>query len=202
MRILFCFILTMLASPIAYQASAQAPPQSPGVRAFGDNKFWIVLEDMRYVIGSTQDQIIVPKGFVTDFASIPRELWSLGLSPHGRYSRAAIVHDYLYWSQGCSREQADRLLLLAMKESSVGTFDQVLVYQGVNVGGKSSWDANAAERRRGLPRVVPDQYQRPEDPNVSWPDYRQMLVSNQIKDPNFPMDPQYCRHGDSSEVPR
>ena len=86
MRILFCFILTMLASPIAYQASAQAPPQSPGVRAFGDNKFWIVLEDMRYVIGSTQDQIIVPKGFVTDFASIPRELWSLGLSPHGRYS--------------------------------------------------------------------------------------------------------------------
>jgi hypothetical protein len=30
-----------------------------------------------------------------------------GLSPHEQYSRAAIIHDYLYCSQGCIRAQAD-----------------------------------------------------------------------------------------------
>ncbi|MFM7610889.1 MAG: DUF1353 domain-containing protein, partial [Alphaproteobacteria bacterium] len=91
---------------------------------------WIVLEDMIYVMGASRDTIIVPKGFVTDFSSIPKPLWSIGLSPMGRYSRAAIVHDDLYWSQGCTREQADRLLLIAMKESNVGAFDQRVIYQG------------------------------------------------------------------------
>ena len=72
---------------------SQHTPPSPAVRAFGDNKFWIVIEDMAYVIGSTSDRIVVPKGFVTDFASIPQGLWFLGLSPHGQYSRAAVVHE-------------------------------------------------------------------------------------------------------------
>ena len=48
----------------------QTPP-SPIVRGFGDNKFFITIEDMVYIIGSTTDKIVVPKGFVTDYASIP-----------------------------------------------------------------------------------------------------------------------------------
>src|SRR5262245_61834039 len=86
-------------------SSGQQTPPSPLVRAFGDNKFWIVVENMEYIIGRTSDRIVVPKGFVTDFASIPQALWSLGLSPHGQYSRAAVIHDFLYWTQGCSRAQ-------------------------------------------------------------------------------------------------
>ena len=37
----------------------QQIPPSPVVRAFGDNKFWIVVEDMNYVIGSTNERIVV-----------------------------------------------------------------------------------------------------------------------------------------------
>lgn len=148
-------------------SGCQVPP-SPAVRAFGDNKFWITLEDMPYVIGDTKKRIVVPNGFVTDFASIPQPLWSLGLSPHGQYSRAAVVHDYLYWAQVCTRAQADRLLVIAMKESKVGAFDEFAVYQGVDKFGGSSWDSNANERKAGLPRVVPERYLRPTDPNVSW----------------------------------
>ena len=48
----------------------QAVP-SPIVRGFGDNKFFVTVEDMEYFVGSTNDRIVVPKGFVTDFASIP-----------------------------------------------------------------------------------------------------------------------------------
>jgi len=167
-----CLRLLTLVICAAVLAGFQIPP-SPAVRAFGDNQFWITVEDMPYVIGSTSERIVVPRGFVTDFASIPQPLWSLGLSPHGQYSRAAVIHDYLYWSQGCTRDQANRLLLVAMKESKVGTFDEFLVYRGVNIGGEGPWNANARERNKKLPRIVPP----------------------------FEQNPSYCVYGNSTKVP-
>jgi hypothetical protein len=192
--------LTVLLCAVTVAWSQQTPP-SPVVRACGDNKFWIVVEDMTYVIGSTNERIVVPKGFVTDFASIPQALWSVGLSPYGQYSRAAVVHDYLYWSQGCSRRQADRLLVIAMKESNVSGFDEFLVYQGVHKGGGGPWKANAVERGAGLPRIVPENYLRPADPNANWPSYREMLVNQGVKDPPFERDPKYCAYGNTTVVP-
>jgi hypothetical protein len=184
----------------ALVVGCRAPP-SPAVRAFGDDKYSITVEDMEYIIGSTHERIVVPKGFVTDFASIPKALWSLGLSPHGQYSRAAIVHDYLYWSQGCTRAQADRLLVIAMKESKVGKFDEFAIYRGVSLGGAGSWNDNAKERSAGLPRIVPAQYLKPADPNVNWPTYRAMLAKQGVKDPPFPSNPSYCSYGNSTTVP-
>lgn len=46
--------------------------------------------------------IVVPIGFVTDFASIPRFLWSI-YPPTGRYQRAAVLHDWLYVSHYANR---------------------------------------------------------------------------------------------------
>ena len=185
----------------ATQTVSQQTPPSPAVRAFGDSKFWITVEDMTYVIGSTTDRITVPKGFVTDFASIPKPLWSLGLSPYGQYSRAAVIHDYLYWTQGCTRAQSDRLLVIAMKESSVSSFDEFVVYEGVDKGGAVAWTANGMERDAGLPRIVPAPYLRPADPNVNWPTYREMLVSQGVKDPPFEQNPAYCAYGNTTTVP-
>lgn len=187
-----------LAAPLL---CAQQTPPSPAVRAFGDSKFWIVVEDMTYVIGRTSDRIVVPKGFVTDFASIPQLFWTLGLSPYGQYSRAAIVHDYLYWTQGCTREQADNLLVIAMKESNVGGFDEFVVHRGVADWGGGPWNTNALERSAGLPRVVPEAYLRPADPNVGWPAYREMLIGLGIADPPFESNPAYCAYGDNTSVP-
>jgi len=177
------------------------PPPSPAVRAFGDNANWITIEDTEYVIGKTGTKIVVPKGFVTDFASIPQPLWSLGLSPYGQYSRAALIHDYLYWTQGCSRAQADRLLVIAMKESKVGTFDDWVIFQGVDKFGNGAWQSNANEKASGLPRIIPEQYIHPADPNLRWPEYRQMLMQQGVKDPVFDPHPPYCKYGDSTNVP-
>jgi hypothetical protein len=193
-------LLIALACAATLSWSQQTPP-SPAARAFGDSKFWITVEDMVYVIGSTNERIVVPKGFVTDFASIPQPLWTLGLTPYGQYSRAAVVHDYLYWSQGCTRAQSDRLLVIAMKESSVSNFDEFLVYQGVDKGGEAAWNKNAAERAAGLPRIVPESYLRPADPNVKWPAYREMLVSQGVTDPPFEQNPAYCAYGNTTTVP-
>lgn len=38
--------------------------------------------------------IAVPVDFETDFASVPRALW-WWLPPHGRYERAAVIHDWI-----------------------------------------------------------------------------------------------------------
>jgi hypothetical protein len=175
-------------------------PYSPLMRAFGDAEYWIVSEEMVWLIGNTSDKIVVPKGFVTDFASIPQPLWSFGLSPQGEYSRAAVIHDFLYWSQVCTREQADNLLLIAMKESNVGLFDETAIYQGVRNLGEASWRHNKKEREAGLPRVVPDKYLKPSDPNILWNAYRKILVADGIQDPPF-TENGFCKYGDSSHVP-
>lgn len=43
--------------------------------------------------------ISIPAGYTTDFASTPRWLW-WWLPPHGKYERAAVVHDWLCTNQG------------------------------------------------------------------------------------------------------
>ena len=50
----------------------------------------------------------VPKGFVSDGASIPKMFWGL-IAPciDGRTIRAAIIHDWLYSTGILSRKQAD-----------------------------------------------------------------------------------------------
>jgi hypothetical protein len=177
-----------------------APP-SPDVRPFGNNREWVLTEDMVYVIGDTEAQIVVPKGFVTDFASIPKSLWSFGLSPHGQYSRAAVVHDYLYWAQPCTRDQADRLLVIAMKESSVGGFDEWAIYTAVDKFGGGPWKQNSKEREDGIPKVIPQAHLRPKDPNMSWKEYRSILARQGVRDPAFEIKPEYCKLGDSMLVP-
>jgi hypothetical protein len=172
----------------------------PTLKPFTDNHDWMLVKDLTYTIGNTNLSITVPEGFVTDFASIPQALWSLGLTPHGKYSKAAVIHDYLYWSQTCTKKQADNILLIAMKESSVGTIDEVTIYEGVNAGGVSSWAGNWAERQSNLPRVVPINYwDFPGD--VTWKEYRKSLVISGIKDPKFAPDSGFCKLGNSSNVP-
>lgn len=196
------WLVTIAAMSMTSAAHANgAIPPSPTVRAFGDNQAWVVTEDMVYFIGTTGVTITVPKGFITDFASIPQPLWSLGLSPHGQYSRAAVVHDYLYWTQACSRDQADRLLVVAMKESSVGMFDETAIYTAVSKFGWKAWRSNQQERKKRLPKVLPENYLRPSDPNMGWPEYRATLARQGVQDPQFDRKPPYCVYGNSTQVP-
>lgn len=176
----------------------RAAPPSPGVRPSGNNRAFILLEPMVYVVGSTGVRIVVPAGFVTDYASIPQSLWGL-YSPHDQYSRAAIVHDYLYWSQLCTRAQADNLLMIAMKESEVPEHTRQVVYEGVHLFGNASWVENRAQRKAKMPRVVPlDRLDFP--PNWSWEMYRIYLMQKGVEDPSFSGN-NYCHLGNTDTVP-
>ena len=79
-------------------------------------------------------RITIPKGFKTDLASVPRVLWSW-IPPHGKYLRAAVVHDYFYLTQSIPRKQADRIFKQLAKHWGVGWARANLMYAAVRVGG-------------------------------------------------------------------
>jgi hypothetical protein len=186
--------------PALMIAAACTPIPAPTVRPFADSHDWVLVEDLTYQIGQSGVSIKVPKGFVTDFASIPQPLWSIGLSPQGRYSKAAIIHDYLYWTQDCTKDQADNILMIAMQESGVSSTKAREIYAGVHLAGNPSWQSNKIERESKLPRVIPAEYLAiPSD--VNWSEYRQFLKSKKVRDPAFQSNSPYCKLGNTSNVP-
>lgn len=95
------------------------------------NNSYILTEDFEYQVGKLL--IRVPKGFVTDFASIPFFLWAI-LPPRGKYDEAAVVHDFLYSSKNCigiNRKLADKIFKHIMKECGVNCFYRNALYLGV-----------------------------------------------------------------------
>lgn len=82
--------------------------------------------------------LIVPSGFQTDLASIPRGLWNI-LPKSGRYDRAAVVHDFLYQTGGCTRAEADGVLKEAMQTLKVSGWQIAMIYLGVRIGGGGIW---------------------------------------------------------------
>ncbi|MFI6869658.1 DUF1353 domain-containing protein [Nocardia sp. NPDC050406] len=81
-----------------------------------DARFWIVREPLVYQ-GDT-DRFVVPVGFRTDFASVPRAVVWL-IPRYGVYTRAAILHDFLVRSNEVSRLDADGLFRRALREAGV-----------------------------------------------------------------------------------
>jgi hypothetical protein len=85
------------------------------------------------------DEVIrVPAGFVTDLASVPRVLWSI-LPPHGRYAKAAIVHDYLYVHAIRNKAYADKVFLEAMEVLGVPTLKRKAMYLAVRLFGRGNY---------------------------------------------------------------
>jgi hypothetical protein len=110
----------------------------------------------------------VPKGFVTDLASIPRIFWSL-LQPAGEYAYAAIIHDYLYWMQKIPREKADLVFRLAMEDFKINAATVIVIYNAVRLGGEPAWQSNAKEKALGAKRFLK---RFPEDPGITWDQWK------------------------------
>lgn len=72
----------------------------PLVRKVGIRQ-WQLMEDYHSPAG-----VVVPKGFITDGATIPKPLWAF-MRPEGYLFEAAILHDYLYQDRKEIRVEAD-----------------------------------------------------------------------------------------------
>lgn len=154
-------------------AGACAVQQPPSLIPFDDGEYWVLGNDLVFTVRETGQRIVVPRGFVTDFASVPRIFWSF-FPRHGEYTRAAIVHDFLYWEQRCSREQADELFDIVMQDSDVDSTTRLTIYAAVRVWGDGAWQANSEARQQGYVRIIPERYLH-FPVKTHWAQYREYL---------------------------
>ena len=200
-------------------------PGEPGILAFSDRLYFMLDTELKWKVGETQKKIVSPPGFVSDGASIPKVFWPLGLVPYGAHGRATAVHDYMYWSQQCSRKQADNIMLIALKESGVSIFTQWILMAGVRLFGRLAWNENARDRENDFSRLISlesagkfmDQFTiwKPKYPYpkgstaepfpapipFTWKEYQSFLKQEGARDPKFPA-PDYCHCGDSRKIPQ
>jgi hypothetical protein len=176
------------------RVQAQRAPEAVDFRPVADGKNWIVKEPLIYEVGISIDRVTVPRGFVTDFATIPPVLQSL-IQQNGPHLLPAVVHDYLYWKQTCTREEADQLFLLAMIENKVPVADRTAMHQAVRAAGSFAWTGNARDRTAGRLRILPED--RIKVPSLTtWPDYQRRLAMEGVKDgPDTPVARGFCARG-------
>ena len=94
---------------------------------------WLLLEPLVFQSDVLATTLIVPAGFVTDFASVPRigPLYDLaGDTGHA----SATVHDWLCRSKTIPRNRADKVFLEALKVEGVPSWRRNMMYYGVRIG--------------------------------------------------------------------
>lgn len=131
-----------------------------------DDTNWILREALDY--GGERESFHVPVGQGTDFASVPRVfVWFL--PRYGRYTKAAILHDYLWRELACkgrlSYVDADGLFHRAMRELGVPFLQRWILWGAVRWGalvkrgGRQRWLGQApkllAVTAVALPIVLP-----------------------------------------------
>lgn len=108
------------------------------VRARSDGK-WELLEDFDWY------EITVPKGFLSDFASIPRIFWAILHPTDSKILAASLTHDFIYSKHGklkdrtLSRKDCDKIFLKIMQTVGLGWFKRTMAYNAVRVFGGFAW---------------------------------------------------------------
>lgn len=126
---------------------------------FVDGRRWVLLDSFKYHVGGPDSGhiVLVPAGFTTDFASIPRGLWNT-FPPTGPYAPAALVHDWLYTTGEVllrnttghdylyliGRKYADDTFREVMEVIGVGRIKRNLMYRAVRLFGGRAWDKHRA----------------------------------------------------------
>ena len=103
------------------------------------NGRWRLLEDLTYYGVPGIGDITVPKGFDTDFASVPRlpfMFWLLG----DRADYAAVLHDWIYRTAISSRSVADAAFRWVADKEGVNWVARWSMWSGLRVGGWTSYD--------------------------------------------------------------
>ena len=107
---------------------------------------WVLCCDVTY---TSLDGVryVIPAGFVTDFASIPRPAQALyAIDDETRCP--ALLHDWLYCLQLTTRAEADALFLEALGRAGVRWSKRRLMHGAVRVGGWRYWSAHGGELRQ------------------------------------------------------
>lgn len=91
--------------------------------------------------------ITIPKGFITDLASVPHVIDSIPfLDRTGKSRRAGAFHDGLYaLGRGQGKDWCDNMLATALRADGLSPRQAQIYYWAVHYFGKSSWESDARE---------------------------------------------------------
>jgi hypothetical protein len=125
------------------QGTFSAPPL---VRDLVDGVRQVLEEPLAHVTPDGLWTIVVPAGFVTDYASIPRLLQAI-LPPRGKGNRSNIVHDYLYQTapidprtgRRVTQRAADGVKLAGDRLLGEPWLRRWAMYVGLRLGGWVAW---------------------------------------------------------------
>lgn len=103
--------------------------------------YWVVKKDFIYYLDdSKMSTVKVPRGYLTDGATVPRAFWSL-VPPWGKYGQACVLHDYLceypFYDDGqhrviIERKEVDQIFNEAMQILQVPETTRRLMIGAVN----------------------------------------------------------------------
>lgn len=115
------------------------------VEVIGDCQFRTIASFIYYVgQEGSEEYIAVKSGFVTDFASVPRVFWSV-LPPHGKYAKAAVLHDWLYTNAIESKRYADDVFNEAMGVLGVPSWKRWIMYRAVRLFGRGKYQLSKSK---------------------------------------------------------
>lgn len=109
------------------------------------NNKLVLTEDVVYEIHNNHSvtNVIVPKGYPTDGASIPRIFWTVIGSPYQpRHLKAAIIHDYLYERhQGGrkARKEADEIFYYLLKKDGIKKITARIMWSALRLVARFFW---------------------------------------------------------------
>jgi len=121
-----------------------------------ENGNYLLLEDLNYY-PNARDIITVPKGFRTDFRSVPTCVDNIIPKIGDAGDKSSVLHDWLYgtkyfnWIGVCpsdlivatdsqAKKNSDQMLLDAMNVLGVGYFKRYTIYWSVSLFGGSAWE--------------------------------------------------------------
>ena len=99
----------------------------------GEKKDWRLRASLSYLSEELGLHVEAPKGFETDFASIPWFFRRL-LPRTGTYNGAAVIHDFLCRCGQISRANADIMFREMMRDLNVKPWKIWVMYKGVRLG--------------------------------------------------------------------
>lgn len=111
-----------------------------------DHRRWQLRHEFRFTSAVLGARLLVPIGFETDFASVPR-FPPLAYALAGGWGNGpAVLHDFLYRVPLAPRATADAVFLEALTtdgaavgQPAVPTWRARLMFAGVRVGGGGAW---------------------------------------------------------------
>lgn len=141
---------------------------------------WMLTDDLVFKTEILNGYFVAPRGFQTDFASIPRFLWAL-FPQVGKYDGAAVIHDAAYGFALTTlhtgqrvhlvKSWADKVFYEGMKAAGVNGVSAWLMYRAVarfgDPGRHPLREIDAAWSGPYNPTPVQDKGRTPKDPPLA-----------------------------------